>query len=151
MVLSPTVLSLAVLVSACGPSPARRVDPPTGPDRGCQRLHGALPDSVDGRDRRETTPSSTRTAAWGEPAVVLRCGVPRPTGLTATSELIVVDGVAWFLAEQGSASRAAYVFTSTGHSAYVEVRVPTSVPRTQATAPLTDLATAIKRALPTMH
>jgi hypothetical protein len=75
---------------------------------------------------------------------VLRCGVVRPAGLTTTSELVEVNGVAWFLDERPSA----YVFTATGRSAYLQVRVPSSVDRTEATAPLVDLAAAVKRSLP---
>jgi hypothetical protein len=102
-------------------------------------VHHALPEQVDGRDRRDTEPASDRTAAWGNPALVLRCGVPRPAGLSPTSEVIEVNGVGWFLAER----KAAYVFTTVGRRTYVEVRVPASTPREQATAPLADLAEAV--------
>jgi hypothetical protein len=124
--------------------PALHVAPPDGPGRGCTALHHALPSEVDGRHARDVTPSSTRTAAWGSPALVLRCGVRRPAGLTPTSEVVEVNGVAWFLDERPSA----YVFTTTGRSAYLQLRVPSSVDRTAATAPLVDLAAAVKRALP---
>jgi len=132
------------LLAGCSSPAARPVVPPEGPGRGCAALHHALPSEVDGRSSRDTTPASTRTAAWGSPAVVLRCGVVRPAGLTPTSELVEVNGVAWFLDERP----AAYVFTATGRSAYLQVRVPSSVDRTTATAPLVDLAPAVKRSLP---
>ena len=32
-------------------------------------------------------------AAWGDPAVVLRCGVPKPDALKRTSACFEVDGV----------------------------------------------------------
>jgi hypothetical protein len=115
---------------------------PDGPGEGCRRLHHALPPAVDGRDSRDTEPASTRTAAWGDPPVVLRCGVRRPAGLTPTSEVIEVDGVAWFLAER----EGAFVFTTVGRRPYVEVRVPAETPREQATAPLVDLAPALSAA-----
>ena len=121
-----------------------RVDVPTGAAPGCSRLHRALPASVDGRSARSTSPSSARTAAWGSPAVVLRCGVPRPRGLTPTSEVVEVNGVEWFLAEPAPP----YVFTTVGRGTHVEVRVPRSVPRTAATAPLVDLARAVRQSLP---
>jgi hypothetical protein len=76
--------------------------------------------------------------------VTLRCGVVRPAGLRQTSELVEVNGVAWFLDERPSA----YVFTATGRTAYMQVRVPASVDRAAATAPLVDLAGAVKRGLP---
>jgi hypothetical protein len=138
-----TIGAVAVL-AGCSSSAALRVTPPDGPARGCRGLHHALPSEVDGRSSRDTTPSSTRTAAWGSPAVVLSCGVVRPAGLTPTSELVEVNGVAWFLDERPSA----YVFTATGRSAYLQVRVPSSVDRTSATSPLVDLAGPVKRSLP---
>lgn len=111
---------------------------------GCGALHDALPDELDGRDGRETSPASDRTAAWGDPAVVLRCGVARPAGLTATSEIIEVDGVGWFLAERADA----FVFTTVGRTPYVQVRVPAATPRAEATAPLVDLAAPVADRLP---
>ena len=138
------VTGLAAVVLAGCSSPAVHVAPPDGPGRGCAALHHALPSEVDGRSSRGTTPASARTAAWGSPAVVLRCGVARPAGLTPTSELVEVNGVAWFLDERPSA----YVFTATGRSAWLQLRVPSSVDRTSATAPLVDLAGAVKQSLP---
>jgi hypothetical protein len=76
--------------------------------------------------------------------VVLRCGVGRPAGLTSTSEVVEVDGVEWFLSEPAPP----YVFTTVGRGTYLQVRVPGSVPRAQATAPLVDLAAAVKRSFP---
>ena len=134
---------VAVLALAgCTAAPAVRVDPPGGPGTGCAALARALPDGLDGRDRRDVAPASRRTAAWGDPAVVLRCGVARPPGLTG-SEVVEVERVAWVLAESGQA----YVFTTTGPTTYVELRVPRSTPRERATAPLVDLAPAVRRSI----
>ena len=75
--------------------------------------------------------------------MVLRCGVAQPAGLTG-SEVIVVDGVGWVLAE----TSAAYVFTTSDLATYVQVRVPRSTPRTAATAPLVDLAGPVADSVP---
>jgi hypothetical protein len=138
------VLLGAALVAACSGPATVRVAPPGGPSAGCSPLSRALPGSLDGRDRRDTTPVSDRTAAWGDPAVVLRCGVPRPAGLRRTSEVVEVDGVEWYL----DRPQPPYVFTTVGRGTYLQVRVPGSVPPSQATAPLVDLAAAVKRATP---
>jgi hypothetical protein len=110
----------------------------------CARLAAALPAELDGRSRVPTRPSSGLTAAWGDPAVVLRCGVDRPGGLTATSEVLEVDGVEWFLVE----GRGGLTFTTVGRATGVQVRVPGSVPRTEASAVLVDLAAAVRRCVP---
>jgi uncharacterized protein DUF3515 len=120
------------------------VSPPHGPSAGCARLSQELPRSLDGRDRRDTAPTSHRTAAWGDPAVLLRCGVGRPAGLRATSEVVEVDGVEWFLRSDDPP----YVLTTVGRGTYVQVRLPRAVPREGVTAALVDLAGPVKRALP---
>ena len=117
---------------------------PDGPGAGCAALHAGLPSTLAGRDARDVRPASRRTAAWGSPAVTLRCGVQRPAGLRASSQLVVVDGVGWYLPSDD----APYVFTAVDRVTYVEVRVPRGVPRSEATAPLADLAAPLKRALP---
>ena len=132
-----------LLLGGCSSLPAVDVAVPTAGSRGCDRLAEALPDELDGRERRDTEPESPRTAAWGDPAVVLRCGVARPPGLTG-SEVVVVDGVGWVLAE----TSAAYVFTTSDLATYAQVRVPRSTPRTAATAPLVDLAGPVGSSLP---
>ena len=75
---------------------------------------------------------------------MLRCGVARPRSLRPTSELIEINSVRWFLQE----THGAYVFTTYGRVAFVEVRVPTSVPRERATAPLVDLARPLIASVP---
>ena len=108
------------------------------------QLADSLPDTLDGRARREVVPDSSATAAWGSPPVRLRCGVPPPSALTATSEVLEVNGVEWFLDERGSA----FVFTTVHRRTYVEVRVPGSTPREQALNPLVDLADPVRTAVP---
>ena len=76
--------------------------------------------------------------------MTLRCGVQRPAGLRKNSQLVVVDGVGWYLRSDD----APYLFTAVDRVTYVEVRVPRGVPRSEATAPLADLAGPLKRALP---
>jgi len=132
------------VLAGCTGAPDVPVRVPDSPAAGCARLHDALPKTLGGLDRAGTTPPSIRTAAWGDPPVVLRCGVGRPAGLTATSQVIEVDGVEWFLTEPAPP----YVFTTVGRGTYLRVRVPRSVPRSEATAPLVDLAHAVRTALP---
>jgi hypothetical protein len=120
--------------------------PDAGPETraACERLAARLPDRLDDAARRSTEPDSPMTAAWGDPALVLRCGVARPPGLRPTSDLIVIEDVDWFLVE----SESGYAFTTVGRTVGVELTVPADVDRSEATAPLVDLAPAIKRAVP---
>jgi hypothetical protein len=125
-------------LSVAPPSPARQVATI------CGALHDALPARLDGRPKTPVSPKSPLTAAWGDPAVVLRCGVGKPRTLRPTSETIEINGVRWFLHE----TQDAYVFTTYGREAFVEVRIPMSVPREQATAPLVDLARPVTDSVP---
>ena len=72
----------------------------------------------------------------------MRCGVPRPTTLDATSQLVTVDGVDWFAEEL----TAGYLFTTTGRVAYVEVSVPDDY--APEIGPVTELSPAVADAVP---
>jgi hypothetical protein len=123
--LARPLLGGLALLTATSCSSGLSVPPPNPPPVGaaaytCSAVHGALPDDVAGHGVTATTPRSPLTSAWGQPAIVLRCGVPTPKALTATSQLLTVDGVDW-LPEQLTAG---YVFTTVGRSVNVEVTVP---------------------------
>jgi hypothetical protein len=107
-------------------------------------MHDALPERVLDRARRDVSPDTELAAAWGDPPVVLRCGVGPPAGLTPTSEVLEVEGVEWFLDETGGALR----FTAVGRRVAVEVVVPPAVDRSAAAGALVDLAPAVERVSP---
>ena len=85
----------------------------------CRAVMAALPATVDGLARSATT---TFTAQWGGDTVALRCGVPKPAALEATSPCQVINDIGW-LAEQHPDE---WVFTTIGRSGYIEVRVAAS-------------------------
>ncbi len=136
-------LAAAGVLAGC--STALEVAPPSAdPEAGaaCQDLAAALPEAVAFQDSRPTEPDSELTSAWGDPAIVLRCGVGVPDALTATSQLITVDGVDWFPQEL----TAGYRFTTTGRAANVEVSVPDDyAPEAEV---LVDLAEAVGDTVP---
>jgi hypothetical protein len=86
---------------------------------------------------RRTQTDSALVRAWGDPSVVLRCGVVRPAGLqpAASAQLVEIDGVNW-LPDQTSG---ATVFTSVDRAVYVEV----SVPKRTADQPMALIAHAV--------
>ena len=110
----------ALLVAGCGEG-AVRVPVPT-PDPAVARLCAGLrlPETVLGAKRRDTSPDSPLTAAWGSPAIALRCGVPRPAALRPDAQLVTVNGVDWF----GEPADRPVTFTAVARQAYVEVTVP---------------------------
>jgi hypothetical protein len=78
--------------------------------------------------------------AWGEPPVVLRCGVPRPPAFIATADTLVISGVSWFAERRGSST----AWTVVDRPVYVEVVAPAD----DASDPPARLSTAVTRALP---
>jgi Protein of unknown function (DUF3515) len=116
----------------------------------CRKLQKQLPGTVDGLDRSASGPDSDFAADWGDPAVQLRCGVPRPELLTPGSEHynptadgVEVNGVLWLPEKQDDG----YRFTTSGRKAFIELTVPGEyAPEVNA---LTDLADAVKKTVPT--
>jgi hypothetical protein len=98
--------------------PVEVTAPPGGADPACARLADRLPATLHGESRRATSTSSPAVAAWGNPAIVWRCGV-QPPGPTQ-DECTRVDGVDWVRVplDDGSA------FTTYGREPAVQLLVP---------------------------
>jgi Protein of unknown function (DUF3515) len=125
--------------SAGPPTPLTVSAPPSnaaveGP---CAQVLGALPVQLGQLPPRvvHTTPDSPNVVAWGDPAVVLRCGVPRPVAFVPTSDVYNVGNVYWLAVRQKTAT----VWTVIDRAVYVEV----TVPEKQAFQPLPLLGKAI--------
>jgi hypothetical protein len=86
----------------------------------CTELGSLLPVSVEGALLRRTNPDTPGTAAWGDPAIVLRCGVSEPATYSPTSQLLVINGVTWYPQELQAGIR----FTSLQTPKRVEVSIP---------------------------
>ncbi|MDX6356168.1 MAG: hypothetical protein QOF98_3071 [Streptomyces sp.] len=110
----------------------------------CVKLHDQLPAKVNGLSRHDLKPQSDLTAGWGDPAIVLRCGVPRPAADNSTAtDGVDVDGVGWSIEPQSGGS---FRLTTTLRQAYVEVTLPKKWAGDL--GPLTDLAGPVKKAIP---
>jgi hypothetical protein len=149
-----TVLIAAPATAGCSATGSTGPTPPSPSPSGdaakvCRALHDALPRQVDGRRRGKADPVSDYTAVWGDPAIELRCGVPKPAKLTPgneeynpTADAAEVNGVSWLLEKQDGG----YRFTTTGRVANVELTVPDDyAPEVNA---LPDLAGAVRKAVP---
>ncbi|MHB8339614.1 MAG: DUF3515 family protein [Mycobacteriales bacterium] len=137
--------ALALLAAGCAaPGPvALGVPAPVAPVAvACRMLAAALPaELLPGVHRRVTTPPSPLTAAWGVPAVTLRCGVPVPH-YDPTAFVAVVDGVDWLTASSGSTG----LFYSFRLPLVVEVRVPGRYQGAEVLATLTPLIARVATA-----
>ena len=107
----------------------------------CAALTKAVPQTVDNESRRGTDPSSPLTAAWGDPAITLRCAVPEPEILrpgsktyNPTADEAYLNGVAWLIEKTSGG----YRFTAAQRAVYIEVDVPNAY--SPETSPLIDLS-----------
>ena len=135
---SPTTGPAAALspVTVAAPPPNSAADAP------CTKLLGVLPITLNGLAGRPALSTWTYVVAWGEPAIVLRCGVPRPRGLVPGSDAFTagVNGVAYWVDH----AKKDTVFTAIDRAVYIEVTVPTQY----AGGPLAPISDAITTALP---
>lgn len=93
-----------------------------------------------------TRPDSPFVVAWGDPAVVLSCGVDRPKDLTpgSSAEFVTAGpdtGPFYDVTRAGSAN----VFTTVDRQPYISIVVPSAY---QGSAVLPPLSQAIAQALP---
>ncbi|OLB65800.1 MAG: hypothetical protein AUI10_05280 [Actinobacteria bacterium 13_2_20CM_2_72_6] len=105
------------------PAPVAMGAPPLAehPATVCRALLSRLPAALRDRPRRPVTAGPEQNAAYGEPAITLACGGPRPS-VDPTAFLPSLSGVCW-LAVQGSTA-------STWTTVDREVPVTVTVPKT---------------------
>ncbi len=133
-------LVAGVLVAACSPGDVEIPAPALDADErtACARLVRALPARLVDQERRG--PDVAHGAAWGDPAVVLRCGVDEPAGFDELSTCQVVNDVAWFIPEeQVTGEPVDILMTTVGRRPNVEVALPEEYfPPAAAMAQLSD-------------
>ncbi len=150
-IVAPLVLLAAcssVSSSSARPSGPVRVVPPDLPPasvqqvtRQCEAVHARLPNQLDpGVAARPTTPQSPLTAAWGDPAISLRCGVPEPEGYRVGATTYGINDVEWFSHNNGDVVQ----WTTVDRAVYIEV----DLPKLYQAALLTEITPAISAVLP---
>lgn len=117
--------------------------PPAPPEAAapCEAVMRALPLELAGEQSRPVASDSPFVYAWGDPAVVLVCGVDRPAGWVTTAAAIQINGVQWFV---DTSDPATTTWTTVDRPVYVEVRLPADVD----SAPATALSAPLSQALP---
>ncbi|HQR78737.1 MAG TPA: DUF3515 family protein [Actinomycetota bacterium] len=122
---------IALALGGCTAEPSPTATPPVTDEQVCRSLISAVPSTV---DHEAESARSEFAVAWGDPPIVLRCGVEVPSAYGPTSEMLVVNKVSWFAQQQPDG----YVFTAVGRTPLVSVQVPdTHQPEVN---PLVDLA-----------
>lgn len=97
-----------LLLAGCAAEPLAVEAPSPEPAEvaACEDLLAVLPDELAGQERREVTGGDGLVAAWGDPAIVLTCGVGAPAEFTRSSTCVEAippdgrsrdDGTGWFV------------------------------------------------------
>jgi Protein of unknown function (DUF3515) len=114
---------LSVVLLASGLSGCSSLDVAVPVDAGstpCRSAAAHWPKTVGGQARVPTSSSSAAVRAWGDPAIIARCGLPAigPT----TDTCLDVSGVDWVAHQLTDGVR----FTTYGRSPAIEVLVPSA-------------------------
>ncbi|MEU0145010.1 DUF3515 domain-containing protein [Streptomyces sp. NPDC006288] len=146
--LAPSAALFVLAAAGCSPGgsqPSVAVPTPSSDAAGyCEALHEELPATVAGLERSDPSPESDLTAGWGDGAIVLRCGVPRPARMDdSQSKAVDADGVNWLLEQREDAGPR---FTTTYRKAYVEVTLGPEYAHD--VTPLSAFAVPVSRTVP---
>lgn len=113
----------------------------TGSAPACESLGADLPDVVSDAVRRDVADDPAGIVAWGEPPVVLRCGVGLPPEYEPEAVLTELDGVAW-LPIDGTGGE---FYATVDRDPIVEVAIPDAY---EPAIVLSDIAPAILDHIP---
>jgi hypothetical protein len=129
-------------VLATGPVPVAAVGQPGANSAACRALMAKLPTDLSGSKERAVEGGGNQSvAAWGDPAVILRCGLETPQELNCSSALTQVDDVAWLqLADDGSPA-------TTYIAADRSVRIAVTLPSGSGTGQIQEISDVISATL----
>ncbi|MFC4786768.1 DUF3515 domain-containing protein [Nocardioides sp. MAHUQ-72] len=142
------VASSCLLLVACsaGPPEIDSGDLSAADARTCRELVADLPDTLVGQQSVEVSGDSAYGAAWGDPPIVLTCGVG-PADLSDLPGCSQVDGVGWLVPPDETGGDRDATFTADGYRPRVRLEVPRDYLPEKAAAALGELAGPVKRHL----
>ena len=122
------------------PAGDRRADLSAADAATCRDFVDSLPATLAGHDSVEATGDTEYGVAWGDPAIVLTCGVD-PVDLTDVPPCTVVNGIGWVVQESDGST----TLTADGYRPRVRVVVPADYD--QPAGLVTGLAGPVKKYL----
>lgn len=91
------VINNANPVVATGPVPVPAFGQPGADSAACKNLMPKLPTDLAGSKQRPVEGAGNESvAAWGDPMIILRCGLETPQELKCSAVLTQVNDVGWF-------------------------------------------------------
>lgn len=124
--MATALLAVGVVLAACGGPVEVDVPELSGADRdACDAFAADLPGSLAELERVDIDPADAPAAAYGDPAVVVRCGVPAPEGFDVTASCETADGVGYFIPDEQYVDQGLdLTLTAAGYRPRVEIRIP---------------------------
>jgi hypothetical protein len=124
--LAAATAAVAALTAACGGPVEVDVPDLDGDDAAaCAALAADLPDTLAEQERVEIDPDDAPAAAYGDPAIVVRCGVGVPEGFDLTASCETADGVGYYIPDEQYDDQSLDVtMTTAGYQPRVEVTIP---------------------------
>lgn len=121
-------LACALLTLLAGCSNGVEVDAPDldrAERTACDELLALLPDEMEELDETEVSPDDAPARAWGDPAVIVTCGVSMPDDFDETSPCEEINGVGWFVrSDEFGDAQADLDMTTIGFAPAVRLQVP---------------------------
>jgi hypothetical protein len=109
----------------------------------CRALLAKLPKQLGSHPSRPVSPTTAaeRAAAWGDPPIVLRCGVGAPATTKGVGQVLTFNGVSWLYKD---GSNGTLIVQAIGRKVAVELDVPPAYAGSPATllGPLTSPLTS---------
>lgn len=144
-------VTLGVGLALTGCSGAISIDPVTLDDEdraACEALVDDLPTDLFGQEPREVSPDDALARAWGDPAVVLECGVGAPDEFDPFARCSEIEGVGWFIpSDQLGDLTTDVTMTVESHTPRVRLTVPAQWRQDGPDSALTQLAEPLKEHL----
>lgn len=121
-----TLIATGALSAAC--SGAVEIDLPqlsADEARICADFAADLPDEFVDEMRTDIEPTDAPAAAYGDPAIVVQCGVDAPKGFDLTSSCEVANGVGYYIPDEQYVDQGLdLTITTAGYEPRVQIIVP---------------------------
>ena len=112
-------LTLLTALTACGDDTVKASPADQAANPLCAKASRHWPKTVSNQSSRTVSTDSPTVHAWGDPAIIARCGVTSPGPTTASC--VTVDGIDWIGTKLSDGAR----YVTFGRSPAIEVLVPT--------------------------
>jgi len=149
LILTGLAVPLALVAAGCGGPVQVDVPKLSAEDQdACDAFAADLPDTLYDEKRVDIEPADAPAAAYGDPAIVVRCGVGVPKGFDETASCESANGVGYYLPdEQYTDQDLDLTLTTAGYRPRIEISIPARYRPNAGPAAMAVLAPLVKQHL----